>query len=264
MAINFTDKICVVTGSTSGIGQGIAKYLLERGAEVFVSGRTPAHMDATKELFSKYGDKVSYKLIDLGQKEETEAYVKSIGEEKGRIDYLFANAGGGTVNRFEDISWELWDDIFGSNVFHVIAAIKGAVPFMKKQSEGHIVITASLAGYSVNPYQSHYVATKHAVYGLAQSLSYEFAADNISVQAVCPGFVATAIFTRDGEGEEAIPPQCISVEQAMEEIFDGVESGVVTINVCDEARAYYKALRDNPEFCDSEMKNLAMFYSTIL
>lgn len=260
MALNFNDKVCVVTGSSSGIGQGIAAYLLERGAEVYVSGRTPAHLEETKVMLAKYGDKVHFELIDLCHKEDAEAYVRNIGEKNG-IDYLFANAGIGSVNRFEEITWDMWDDIFGSNVFGVIAAIKGAVPFMKKKGEGHIIITASLAGYSVNPYQSHYVATKHAVYGMAQSLNYEFAPDNISVQAVCPGFVATPIFTRDGAGPEAIPPQCISVEKAVEEIFEGVESGVVTINVCDESRAYYQALRTNPEFCDKEMKNLAMFYS---
>lgn len=260
MALNFSDKVCVVTGSTSGIGRGIAEYLLEQGAEAYVSGRTQAHMQETKEKLAKYGDKVHFELIDLCNKKEAEAYVRNIGEKRG-IDYLFANAGGGTVNRFDEITWEMWDDIFGSNVFGVIAAIKGAVPFMKKQGEGHIIITASLAGYSANPYQSHYVATKHAVYGMAQSLSYEFAADNITVQAVCPGFVATPIFTRDGGGPESIPPQCISVEQAMQEIFAGIERGAVTINVCDEARGYYQALRTNPEFCDSEMKNLAHFYS---
>ena len=154
----------------------------------------------------------------------------------------------------------MWDEIFGANVFGVIAVIKGALPYMKKQNEGHIVITSSIAGYSVNPYQSHYVATKHAVYGMAQSLSYELARNNITVQAICPAFVRTNIFTRNGEPEEAIPPQCISVEQAVEEIFAGVESGEVTIKVCDEARTYYKALREDPEYCHQTMLWLAELY----
>lgn len=258
--MNFENKVCIVTGSTSGIGFGIAEYLLERGAEVYVSGRTPKHLEETKEKLSKHSDRVHFDLIDVCERKKVEKYIQDIGE-KGRIDYLFANAGGGTVNRFEDISWEMWDSIFNSNVFGVIAAIKGVIPYMKKQGEGHILITASLAGYSVNPYQSAYVATKHAVYGMAQSLSYEFEKDNISVQAICPGFVATRIFTRNGGGDEAIPPQCISIEQAMQEIFDGIESGETTINVCDEARAYYKALREDPEYCDREMRGLAEFYS---
>lgn len=258
--LELKNKVCIVTGATSGIGFGIAEYLLKHGAEVYITGRTPKHMEETKGKFAVYGDMAHYDLIDMSERNKVEAYVKEIGE-KGKIDYLFANAGGGTVNRFDDITWDMWDDIFDINVFGVIAAIKGAVPFMKKQKEGHILITASLAGYSVNPYQSSYVASKHAVYGMAQSLNYEFADDNISVQAICPGFVATRIFTRNGGGDEAIPPQCISVEQAAEEIFAGVESGEITINVCDEARAYYKALREDPDFCDREMKGLAEFYS---
>lgn len=258
--LEFKNKVCIVTGSTSGIGFGIAEYLLKQGAEVYLSGRTPKHLEETKKKLSQYGDKAHFDLLDVGEREKMEAYVIEIGE-KGRIDYLFANAGGGTVNRFEDITWEMWDDIFNSNVFGVVAAIKGAVPYMKKQGEGHILITASLAGYSVNPYQSAYVATKHAVYGMAQSLSYELEKDNISVQAICPGFVATRIFTRNGGSDEAIPPQCISIEQAVEEIIAGIESGEVTINVCDEARTYYKALREDPAYCDREMRGLAEFYS---
>jgi short-subunit dehydrogenase len=218
-------------------------------------------MDNVKKQLASYGDNAHYELIDLCDYRKAEAYVKAIGDEKGRIDYVFANAGGGTVNRIDEITWEMWEDVIGSNLYGTIAAVKGAVPFMKKQHEGHIVITASLAGYSVNPYQAPYVATKHAVYGMAQSLNYELRADNIFVQAVCPGFVRTPIFTRNGEPEEAIPPQCIPVEQAVDEIFAGIEKGDVTINVCDEARAYYKALRDDPEYCDSEMRNLAEFYS---
>lgn len=259
--MNFENKICIVTGSTSGIGFGIAEHLLKQGAEVYVSGRTHAHMEETKAKLAKYGDKVHFDLFDLCDYKYAESYVKAIGEEKGRIDYVFANAGGGTVERFDDITWEVWEDTFGSNVFGAVAVLKGAVPFMKRQKEGHIVITASLAGYSVNPYQAPYVATKHAVYGMAQSMNYELEPYNISVQAVCPGFVRTPIFTRNGEPEEAIPPQCISVDQAIGEIFAGIESGEVTINVCDEARAYYKALREAPAFCDQEMRNLAKFYS---
>lgn len=258
--LNFENKICIVTGSTSGIGFGIAEYLLKRGAEVYVSGRTPAHMETTKEKLSCYGEKVHFNLFDLCDYRKAEEYVTAIGNEKGRIDYVFANAGGGTVNRIDEVTWEMWEDIIGSNLYGVIAIIKGAVPFMKKQMDGHIVITASLAGYSVNPYQAPYVATKHAVYGMAQSLNYELRDHNISVQAICPGFVRTAIFTRNGQPEEAIPPQCISIEQAMTEIFAGIESGEITINVCDEARGYYKALREDPAFCDREMLGLAEFY----
>lgn len=257
--LDFENKVCIVTGSTSGIGFGIAEYLLNRGAEVYVSGRTPEHMEETKAALSKFGSKVHFELLDVCDRDKTEAYVREIGE-KGRIDYLFANAGGGTVNRFDEITWQMWDEIFGANVFGVIAIIKGALPYMKKQNEGHIVITSSIAGYSVNPYQSHYVATKHAVYGMAQSLSYELARNNITVQAICPAFVRTNIFTRNGEPEEAIPPQCISVEQAVEEIFAGVESGEVTIKVCDEARTYYKALREDPEYCHQTMLWLAELY----
>lgn len=259
--MEFKDKVCVVTGSTSGIGFALAKYLLEHGAKVYVSGRTPEHMENAKAAFAQYGDKVSFELIDFCSYRRAEEYFSGIAEENGGVDYLFANAGGGTVNRFEDITWDMWEDVFGSNVFGAIAAIKGILPSMKRRKAGHILITASLAGYSVNPYQASYVATKHAVYGLAQSLSYELEDDNISVQAICPGFVRTPIFTRNGEPEEAIPPQCIPVEQAVEEIMAGIEAGSVTINVCNEARAYYEALRKDPDYCDSELRNLAKFYS---
>jgi short-subunit dehydrogenase len=259
--LELQNKICVVTGSSSGIGFGIAEHLLKNGAEVYLSGRTPKHLDEAKEKLAAYGDKAHFDLLEMTDYRNVEAYMKRIGEEKGRIDYAFANAGGGTVTRFEEITWEMWEDIVGSNLYGAVAVLKGAVPFMKKQHEGHLLITASLAGYSVNPYQSSYVATKHAVYGLAQSLSYELRADGISVQAICPGFVRTPIFTRNGSSDEAIPPQSITVEQAIDEIFAGIESGEVTINVCDEARAYYKALRDDPAYCDNEMRNLADFYS---
>lgn len=259
--MDFKGKVCIVTGSTSGIGLALAQYLLENGAKVYVSGRTPEHMDNARAQLEWYGDRVSFELIDLCNYKKAEEYAREISLANGGVDYLFANAGGGTVTRFENITWDMWEDIFGSNVFGAIAVIKGVLPMMKQRKSGHILITASLAGYSVNPYQASYVATKHAVYGMAQSLSYELEPDNISVQAICPGFVRTPIFTRNGEPEEAIPPQCITVEQAVDEIMAGIKSGDVTINVCDEAREYYKALRDNPEYCNVEMHNLAKFYS---
>jgi len=258
--LNLENKICIVTGSTSGIGLGIAEYLLEHGAVVFVSGRTLAHMDNARAKLAKYGDRAHYELVDLCNYKRAEAYVKRVGDENGHIDYVFANAGGGTVTRFEEITWEMWEDIIGSNFLGAVAAFKAAVPFMKSQNEGHLVVTSSLAGYSVNPYQASYVATKHAVYGMIQSLHYELEKYNITCQAICPGFVRTPIFTRNGEPEEAIPPQCISVEEAVEEIFAGIENGDITIKVCKESRAYYDAIRNNPEFCDLEMRNLAAFY----
>lgn len=96
--LNLENKICIVTGSTSGIGLGIAEYLLEHGAVVFVSGRTLAHMDNARAKLAKYGDRAHYELVDLCNYKRTEAYVKRVGNENGHIDYVFANAGGGTVS----------------------------------------------------------------------------------------------------------------------------------------------------------------------
>ena len=262
--MNYENKICVVTGSTSGIGLGIAEYLLEHGATVYVSGRTLAHMDNAREKLAKFGDRVRYEMVDLCDYKRAEAYVKRIGDENERIDYVFANAGGGTVTRFDEITWDMWEDIIGSNFLGAVAALKAAVPFMKKQMGGHLIVTSSVAGFSANPYQASYVATKHALYGMIQSLHYELEPYNITCQAICPSFVRTPIFTRDGEPEEAIPPQCISIEEAVDEIFAGIENGDITIKVCKESRAYYDAIRNNPDFCDSAMRDLAAFYQQIL
>lgn len=259
--MNFENKICVVTGSTSGIGLGIAEYLLERGAVVYVSGRTAAHMDNAKAKLARFGSRAHYELFDLCESQKAEDYVKAIGNTEGRIDYVFANAGGGTVTPFEQITWEMWSDIIGSNLTGVAAILKGAVPFMKEQRDGHIIITASIAAFSANPYQVSYVATKHAAYGIAEALHYELEEYNIQVKCICPAFVRTPIFTRNGEPEVAIPPQCISIDQALEEIFAGLDEEGVPILVCDEARDFYTNLRTNPSFCDNEMRNLAKFYS---
>lgn len=260
MGVDFKDKVCIVTGSTSGIGLGEAEELLKRGAEVYVSGRKTYHMKEARELLAPYGDRAHFEYIDLEDRNEVEKYITRIGEVRG-IDYVFPNAGYGTLNAFEDISWNMWDKIININFIHVIACIRAALPFMFEKGEGHFVITSSMAAYCYNPYQPHYVATKHAVYGLTQSLHYQYADDNITFQAVCPGYVDTRIFSCDDEPSN---PVSIPVFEAIADIFAGIESGEVTINVGEQARNYYRNLTVAPEKCDAAMKNVAKMQREIV
>lgn len=249
----FKNKVCVVTGSSTGIGFALSEELLKRGAKVYLSGRTPAHVEAARKKLAQYGTMARFDVLNVEDRDETERYIQRIGENDG-LDYVFANAGAGCYVPFEQIDWALWDKLINVDLYGVIACAKAAVPIMLQNGGGHFIATSSIAGYAPCPFQSPYNAAKFAVNGIIRTLSYEYASRNIRFSAICPGNVNSGIFERNGLTP---PPNAISLEEAVRDIFEGLENDQVIIPVGEVSRRFYENIQKDPAANDAHMKRLA-------
>ena len=189
--MTLTGKIAIVTGSNSGIGLGIADALAKAGAEVVInsfSDRAEDHALAA-ELAKKHEVKVTYMAADMSKAAECRALI----EKAGGCDILVNNAGIQFVAPIEDFPTEKWDQIIAINLtsaFHTTAA---ALPGMRAKGWGRIINIASAHGLTASPFKSAYVAAKHGVVGLSKTVALETAGQNITCNAVCPGYVLTPL-----------------------------------------------------------------------
>jgi NADP-dependent 3-hydroxy acid dehydrogenase YdfG len=243
----FDGKVAVVTGASTGIGLGLSRKLLESGAEVYMSSRTPAHIAEAAESLRQFGGRVHAQVLDVREEKAVGDYMDYVAA-RGRVDYLFCNAGVGFGQPYEITKREDWNTIFDVNVFGVVNSVHAMLPHLLKQGSGHILLTSSVAGISPLPYQTIYVASKHAVYGFARCLRYELDDKNIKVSVICPGAVATNIFYRSLDYElhfeMPVPPNAIGIDQAGEEILEGIRNGQEVIPLNEDARGLYKAIRE--------------------
>ena len=244
----FGGKIAVVTGASTGIGLGLSRKLLEAGAEVYMSSRTPAHIAQAAAALRQYRERAHAQVLDVRDEKAVAEYMDYVAE-RGRVDYLFCNAGVGFGNPYETTTRQDWNTIFDVNVFGVVNCVQHMLPHLLKQGSGHIVITSSVAGITPLPYQTLYVASKHAVYGFARSLRYELEEKNIKVSVVCPGAIATNIFYRSLDYSLhfdlplAVPPHAIGIDQAGAEILEGIRNGEGVIPLNEDARGLYRGIR---------------------
>ena len=188
-------KSAIVTGSTSGIGLGIARALSQQGVNVMLSGfGDAAEIEKTRSgMAAEGGVKVLYDAADMSKGEQIAAHVKKAEDAFGGVDILVNNAGiqfVSAVDEFPEAKWQAIQDINLSSSFHTI---KAAVPGMKKKGWGRIVNIVSAHGLVASPFKSAYVAAKHGQIGLTKSVALEVAEAGITVNAICPGYVRTAL-----------------------------------------------------------------------
>lgn len=186
-------KVAVITGGGSGIGAATAKLFVDEGAQVLIVGRTQEKLKLTvKEIDS---DNISYATADVAKVEDTQRYLAEAVERYGGIDVVVSNAGiEGPVKITSDHSVEDFDDVMATNVRGVWLSYKFALPELQKRGGGSMVLTASIAGVIGFPAMSAYIASKHAVIGLARTFAQEAAGFNVRVNAVCPGFIDNDMF----------------------------------------------------------------------
>jgi NADP-dependent 3-hydroxy acid dehydrogenase YdfG len=256
----FKGKIAIITGASTGIGLGLSRALIARGAEVYMSSRTPENIATAAESLRQNGGRVHAQVVDVRDEDAVKKYIRYVGN-RGSIDYIFCNAGVGFGQAFTVTKREDWNTVFDVNLFGVVNCIHAVVPIMIKQGYGHIVNTASVCGIVPLPYQTVYAASKYAVVGFGEDLRYEMSFHNIKVTTVCPGAVDTMIFYRSLDYklhmEIPKPPEAISIDQAAKEILEGVEVGRNIVPIEDFARKMYHAIGTNPPEVDDMMWQLA-------
>jgi len=188
-------KTALVTGSTSGIGLGIARALAGQGANIVLNGF--GELDKIEllrsELANAMGIEVRYSSADMAKPQEIAAMVAKAESEFGAIDILVNNAGIQHVAPVDEFPIDKWDAIIAINLSAAFHAIRAALPAMKKKGWGRIISTASAHALVASPFKSAYVTAKHGIAGLTKTVALETATNGITVNAICPGYVWTPL-----------------------------------------------------------------------
>ena len=188
-------KTALVTGSTSGIGLGIAEALAEARCNIVINGfGDAAEIEALRDKLEKtHGVKVRYDGADMTKPATIEAMVKAASAEFGAVDILVNNAGIQYVAPIDEFPPDKWDAIIAINLSANFHTIRHVLPGMKKKGWGRIINIASAHALVASPFKSAYVAAKHGVAGLTKTVALEVAQQGITVNAICPGYVRTPL-----------------------------------------------------------------------
>lgn len=188
-------KTALVTGSTSGIGQGIARALAAQGANIVLNGfGEPQQIESDRaSLADEFGVQVLYNGADMTQPAQIEAMFSEAKEVFGGVDILVNNAGIQHVAPVDEFPVEKWNAIIAINLSSAFLCIQQALPKMKEKGWGRIINLASAHALVASPFKSAYVAAKHGVAGLTKTVALEIAEQGITCNAICPGYVWTPL-----------------------------------------------------------------------
>ena len=184
-------KTALVTGSTSGIGLGIAKALAAEGANIVLNGF--GDVQGPQAEIAALGVKVAYHGADMSKPADIEAMMKFTADTFGCVDILVNNAGIQHVSSIEDFPVERWDAVIAINLSSAFHTTRLALPHMRKSNWGRIINVASVHGLVASAQKSAYVAAKHGIVGLTKVTALETATTGVTCNAICPGWVLTPL-----------------------------------------------------------------------
>ena len=199
---NIADKVVVITGASSGIGESTAKLLARHGAKVVLAARRKDRLDAAVQEIAAAGGTAISCAVDVTKRVEVEALIRAAVDSFGRVDVIVNNAGIMPIAPIEALKVEEWDRQIDVNIKGVLYGVAAVLPHMQKQQSGHIINLASVFGIKVfAPGGTVYCATKSAVRALTEGLRMELHSHNIRCTMVSPGAVATEL--PESSSEEA-------------------------------------------------------------
>ena len=196
-----TGKTALVTGSTSGIGLGIARMLAMHGARVMLNGFGDV-AQALRDV-REFDPGAAHHGADVSRPAEVEAMVRACEEQFGCLDILVNNAGIQHVAQVEDFPVERWDAILAINLSSAFHAMRCALPGMKRRGWGRVINIASAHGLVASAGKSAYVAAKHGIVGLTKAAALENATSGVTVNAICPGWVLTPLVQKQVDARAA-------------------------------------------------------------
>jgi 3-hydroxybutyrate dehydrogenase len=234
-------KTALVTGSTSGIGLGIAKALAAQGADVVLNGF--GEVEAARAQVAALGVRAGYHGADMSKPEQIEAMMAYAAAEFGGVDILVNNAGIQHVAAVENFPVERWDAVIAINLSSAFHTMRLALPGMRRKNWGRIVNIASAHGLVASAEKSAYVAAKHGIVGLTKSAALETATTGITVNAICPGWVLTPLVqkqvdaraARDGVDDAEAKRRLLAEKQPSLQFTTPEQLGELTLFLCGAA-----------------------------
>lgn len=220
MTINLKNKTALITGSTSGIGLGVAQSLAKVGANIVLNGfGSTADIEAAKASITALGSQVAYHGADMSKPLEIEAMMTFAATQFGgsQVDILINNAGIQHVAKIEDFPTERWDAIIAINLTSAFHTTRLAIPAMTQANWGRIINIASTHGLVASAQKSAYVAAKHGIVGLTKSIALETALTGITVNAICPGWVLTPLVQKQVDARASAAG--ISTDEAKKQLL---------------------------------------------
>ncbi|MCU0813782.1 MAG: 3-hydroxybutyrate dehydrogenase [Burkholderiaceae bacterium] len=211
-------KTALVTGSTSGIGLGVAKALARQGANVVLNGF--GDVDGARAAVGaelKAGARLGYHGADMSRPGDIESMMAMAAAEFGGVDVLVNNAGIQHVAKVEDFPPERWDAIIAINLSSAFHTTRLAIPGMRARNWGRVINIASAHGLVASAQKSAYVASKHGIVGFTKAVALETATTGITVNAICPGWVLTPLVQQQIDARAA--RESIAVEQAQRDLL---------------------------------------------
>ena len=208
-------KTALVTGSTSGIGLGIAKALAAQGANIVLNGFGDS--EGPKAEIAALGVKVEHHGADMSRAGDIEDMMQFAAGRFGRVDVLVNNAGIQHVAKVEDFPVDRWDAVIAINLTSAFHTTRLAVPAMREANWGRIINIASAHGLVASAQKSAYVAAKHGIVGLTKSVALETATTGVTCNAICPGWVLTALVQK--QIDDRSTREGISLAQAQNELL---------------------------------------------
>ncbi len=240
-------KNAVVTGSTSGIGLGIAEGFAKEGVNLMLNGfGDAAEIEKIRAgLASKFGVKVLYDGADMSKPDQIEAMMRKAASELGGVDILVNNAGIQHVSPVEEFPLAKWDAIIAINLSSAFHTTRAAVPYMKAKKWGRIINVASAHALVASPFKSAYVASKHGIMGFTKTIALEVAEQGVTVNAICPGYVLTPLVEKQipdtakarGITEEQVKRDVLLAAQPTKQFVTVEQVAGTAVFLCSDAAA---------------------------
>jgi 3-hydroxybutyrate dehydrogenase len=240
-------KVAIVTGSTSGIGLGIARAFASQGMNVMLNGFGEAvEIKRTRGAIEKeFGVKTAFSNADMSKPADIKGMADAARRAFGTVDVLVNNAGIQHVDPVETFPMAKWDAIIAINLSAAFHAIRAVVPEMKARKWGRIINVASAHALVASPFKSAYVASKHGVLGLTKTVALETAEHGITVNAICPGYVLTPLVERQipetakarGVTEEEVIRDVLLHAQPTRQFVTTEQIGALAVFLCTDAAA---------------------------
>ena len=238
-------KTAIVTGSTSGIGQGMAYALAKAGCNVMLNGLgDTATIEAERAKMEKdTGSKILINGADMTKPDQIEAMIKETKAKFGSVDIIVNNAGVQHVAPIDEFPPEKWDQIIAINLTSAFHMTRLAIPYMKEAGWGRVVNLASAHALVASPFKGAYVAAKHGLAGLTKTVALEVAEKNITVNAICPGYVKTPLVDKQigdqakarGISEDEVVKNVILGAQPTKKFTTVEDVGALAVFLCSDA-----------------------------